>query len=120
MTVTSGMVLRDAGAGDADNDVALEVLAEATAYVDAYVAANLVDPLVTVPTAIQDAAVLACATDLFARRKAPFGQQIMTDTSGNPVPTRLGMDPLAGARAKLQPWCASAGFAFPEDWDDDA
>lgn len=117
MTVDSTKVLRDSGAGEADNALALEVLAEATAYVGAFITANLIDAAVPVPDAIEDAAVLACATDLFARRKAPFGQQITTDPNGTVVSTRLASDPMASARAKLAPWAVSAGFAFPEDWD---
>lgn len=119
MTVVARQVLDAAGAGTDDAALADSVLAEATAYVDAYTAANLVDALVPVPDAMYDAAVLSCSTDLFARRKAPFGQQLLTDANGAPVATQVGADPLASVRQKLQPWCVPAGFAFPEDWDDE-
>jgi hypothetical protein len=124
VTVTPDQVLRDAGAGSTDSDLASEVLDEATAYVDAYISTTLVDITVPVPDAIYDASVLVCATDLFARRKAPFGQQIMPDPSGVAVVTRLGADPLGGVRAKLRPWCFNIGFAYPvddgsDDCDDD-
>lgn len=120
MTVDRGQVLRDAGAGPDDGELADEVLAEAVAYVDSYITTNLLDADNPVPPAINDAAVLTCASDLFARRKAPFGQQIMTGESGVPVATRLGADPLGGVRAKLRPWCFAIGFSFPLDDEDEA
>jgi hypothetical protein len=117
VTVVRDQVLDASGAGQDDGTTADSVLLEAVAYVTAYAAANLISADVPVPDEIVDAAILACATDLFARRKAPFGQQILADANGVPVATRLGLDPMAGAREKLAPWCVSAGFAFPEDWD---
>lgn len=116
MTVTVEQVLRDAGAGTEDTDLAQESLDQANAYVDAYVDAALIDAMNPVPAPVRDAGVLTCATDLFARSKAPFGQQIVTDSSGTPVATRLGIDPLAGVRAKFRPWCMNAGFSYPADW----
>ena len=115
MSVSEAQVLRDAGAGQDDFELAQEVLAEANAYVSAYVTENLIDVANPVPDEINDAAVLVCATDLFARRKAPFGQQVMPDLTGTPVATRLGPDPLGGVRAKLRPWCFNIGFAYPLD-----
>lgn len=115
MTVIVDQVLRDAGAGTDDADMAAEVLAEAVAYVDIYVTDNLIDATNPVPDAVNDAAVLVCATDLFARRKAPFGQQITTDANGTAQVTRLGSDPMANARPKLRPWCFTTGFAYPVD-----
>lgn len=111
-------VLRDAGAGESDADLAEEVLGEANAYVAAYIAENLIDEANPVPAAVNDAAVLTCATDLFARRKAPFGQQVVADPSGTLVSTRLGADPLGGVRAKLRPWCFNIGFSYPLDDDE--
>lgn len=115
MTVVAQQVLDDSGAGASDMQTAEEVLAEAEAYITAYITDNLVDTTNPVPDAINDAAVLKCAVDLFAARKAPFGQQIGTDVNGTPVVTRLGADPLASVRPKLRPWCASFGFAYPPD-----
>lgn len=115
MSVTASDVLAASGAGSADTAIATAVLAEANAYVQAYIASALIDPDVTVPLEVNDAAVLKCAVDLFAARKAPFGQQIGADLNGTPVITRLGSDPLAGVRPKLRPWCLNTGFAYPED-----
>jgi hypothetical protein len=115
VTVTSAQVLDASGAGVDDTAIADAVLAEANAYVDAYITASLVDAANPVPDAVNDAAVLVCATDLFARRKAPFGQQITVDQAGTQIVTRLGADPLGGVRPKLRPWCFNIGFAFPED-----
>lgn len=115
MTVSASDVLTASGAGTDDTTIADAVLAEAEAYVTAYIDSSLVDVAVPVPDKINDAAVLKCAVDLFAARKAPFGQQIGADLNGTPVITRLGADPLAGVRPKLRPWCLNTGFAFPED-----
>lgn len=115
MTINADQVLAASGAGPEDIATATEVLAEATAYVDAYITASLIDATVPVPDEIEDAAVLKCAVDLFAARKAPFGQQIGADLNGTPVITRLGADPLQNVRPKLRPWCLNTGFAFPLD-----
>jgi hypothetical protein len=115
VTVNAQQVLSGSGAGPDDTAIAQEVLAEAQAYVTAYIASSLVDAAVPVPDEITDAAVLTCAVDLFARRKAPFGQQVTVDSSGVSMTTRLGADPLGGVRPKLRPWCLSIGFAYPED-----
>jgi hypothetical protein len=120
MTVDIEDVLRGAGAGTDDAGLATNVLAEATAYVAAYIAANLIDSSSPVPDAINDSAILTCAGDLFARRKAPFGQQVTSDANGTVVTTRLGADPLGGVRAKLRPWCMVTGFSFPADEDEDS
>jgi hypothetical protein len=85
--------------------VATRVLAEANLHVAAYITENLIDPLVTVPTAVSDAAILRCAVDLFARAKAPFGTQILPDGSGQMIAQRLGADPLGGVRSLLARWC---------------
>jgi len=105
MTITVADVLAEAGAGAADTATATRVLAEANIHVPAYIAENLIDPAVTVPTAILDAATLRCAVDLFARAKAPFGTQILPDGSGQMVAQRLGADPLGGVRSLLARWC---------------
>ena len=115
MSVDSDQVLDGAGAGTADGAIADEVLAEANAYVANYIATNLIDATNPVPDEINDAAVLVCAVDLFGRRKAPFGQQIMTDLTGTPISTRIAADPMATARAKLRPWCFNISFSFPLD-----
>jgi len=120
VTVQVTQVLRDAGAGPGDAALAQEVLDEATAQVAAYITENLIDDTKPVPAAVNDAAVLVCAGDLFARRKAPFGQQAMPDESGTLIPTRLGADPLGGVRAKLRPWCFNIGFSYPLDDDETA
>lgn len=105
MTVSYQDVLAEAGAGSADQAVATRVLAEANLHVAAYITENLIDPLVTVPTAVSDAAILRCAVDLFARAKAPFGTQILPDGSGQMIAQRLGADPLGGVRSLLARWC---------------
>jgi hypothetical protein len=114
MTVTVDDVLAAAGAGSGDTSVATKLLAEAVIHVDGYIADTLLDTANPVPSEVRDAAVLTCATDLFARYKAPFGQQILTDADGNPVTTRLGADPLGGVRPRLRPYCLEIGFAFPD------
>jgi hypothetical protein len=106
MTVAYSDVLAEAGAGGVDQALATRVLAEANLHVAAYIAATLLDATVTVPTAVNDAAVLRCAVDLFARAKAPFGTQILPDGSGQMVAQRLGADPLGGVRSMLARWCA--------------
>jgi hypothetical protein len=117
MTVSVDDVLAAAGAaGTADTAVATTVLAEANEYVSTYITRNLLDAAVPVPTTLDDAAVLRCATDLFARRKAPFGQQVSTDPNGTLVTTRLGADPLGGVRPMLRAYCFEVGFSFPADW----
>jgi hypothetical protein len=105
MTVTAAQVLAEAGAGSADTAIATRVLAEALIHVDEFIEENLIDPLVVVPTEIEDAAVLRCAVDLFSRAKAPFGTQILPDGSGQMVAQRLGADPLGGVRPLLARWC---------------
>ena len=113
MSVDSDQILDAVGAGTADGGIADEVLAEANAYVSAYITANLIDAAIPVPDEINDAAVLVCAVDLFGARKAPYGQQITTDQSGTPITTRIAADPMRSARPKLRPWCFNIGFAYP-------
>lgn len=114
MSVTVAQVLAAAGADTGDTTVATDLLAEAVVHVDGYISRTLLDTALPVPSGVRDAAVLTCATDLFARYKAPFGQQIATDENGNPVTTRLGADPLGGVRPRLRPYCLEIGFAFPD------
>lgn len=115
MSVNAADVLTASGADSSDSAIAQAVLDEANAYVTDYITENLIDATKPVPAAISDAAVLKCAVDLFAARKAPFGQQIGADLNGTPVITRLGSDPLQGVRPKLRPWCLNVGFAYPEE-----
>lgn len=115
MTVVVADVLAAAGAaGTADTAVATAVLAEANSHVGTYIERTLISASATVPDALNDAAVLQCATDLFARRKAPFGQQVATDANGTTITTRLGADPLGGVRPMLRAYCMEIGFAFPD------
>lgn len=110
MAVTVSDVLAAAGASAVDTTVATAALAEANVHVAKYIADNLLDATVTVPTAINDSAVLRCATDLFARAKAPFGTQIVPDGSGQMVAQRLGADPLGGVYSLLRPWVGRVGL----------
>lgn len=105
MTVAVADVLAEAGADAGDTATATRVLAEANLHVAAYITETLLDATVTVPTAINDAAVLRCAVDLFSRAKAPFGTQILPDGSGQMIAQRLGADPLGGVRSMLARWC---------------
>lgn len=105
MSVTKEQVLAEAGAGAVDEDLAERVLAEAEIHVEEFITANLIDAENTVPTEIEDSAVLRCAVDLFARAKAPFGTQILPDGTGQMVAQRLGADPLGGVRSILARWC---------------
>lgn len=115
MTVLVEDVLEAAGAGTSDIGVASRLLAEAEDHVDRYIARTLISTDDPVPDVLRDAAVLVCAADLFARHKAPFGQQVMPDQNGSLVTTRLGADPLGGVRPKLRGYCVEIGFAYPED-----
>lgn len=110
MTVTYTDVLAEAGASSADQAVAQRVLAEAEIHVTQFITDNLLNPINPVPSEVDDSAVLRCATDLFARAKAPFGTQILPDGSGQVVAQRLGADPLGGVYALLRPWAARVGL----------
>lgn len=114
MTIESADVLKQAGAGPADDGIAEDVLEEAEEHVDTYIERNLIDASKPVPDVLRDAAILTCAVDLFSRRKAPFGVQVMPDANGTTVTTRLGADPLGGVYAMLSGYCVVIGFAFPE------
>lgn len=105
MTVTASDVLAEAGAGAVDTAIATRVLAEAEIHVTDYIDLNLISTTAPVPEEMEDAAVLRCAVDLFARAKAPFGTQILPDQSGQMVAQRLGADPLGGVRPLLARWC---------------
>lgn len=105
MSVNYTDVLAEAGASGADQPIAERVLAEAEIHVAEFITVNLVDADSPVPDEMQDAAVLRCAVDLFARAKAPFGTQILPDGSGQMVAQRLGADPLGGVRPLLARWC---------------
>jgi len=110
MSVSAADVLAEAGADGSDTDLATRVLAEAVIHVEKFVEDNLLDVETTVPTEVEDSAVLRCATDLFARAKAPFGTQILSDGSGQMIPQRLGADPLGGVYSLLRPWAARVGL----------
>jgi hypothetical protein len=105
MAVTYQQVLAEAGAGGSDQSTAERVLAEAVIHVTAFITETLLDSTVPVPDEMEDAAVLRCAVDLFARAKAPFGTQIVPDGSGQMIAQRLGADPLGGVRSLLARWC---------------
>lgn len=106
MSVTYHEVLAEAGASAVDQSVAERVLVQAEIHVAEFIAENLLDADNPVPVEIEDAAVLRCAVDLFARAKSPFGTQILPDGSGQMVAQRLGADPLGGVRVLLGRWCA--------------
>lgn len=107
MPVTYQEVLAEAGAGAVDQVLAERVLAEAVLHVQEFVNKTLLDFSKPVPEPVNDAAILRCAVDLFARAKAPFGTQILPDGSGQMVAQRLGADPLGGVRSMLAPWCGA-------------
>lgn len=115
MSVSVDDVLEAAGAGTSDYALANSLLTEAEDHVDRYIERTLISTDNPVPDFLRDAAVVVCASDLFARHKAPFGQQVMPDENGNLVTTRLGRDPLGGVRPKLRGYCVEIGFAYPED-----
>lgn len=110
MTVSYQDVLAEAGAGAVDQTTATRALTEANVHVAKFITDNLLDPAVTVPASINDAAVLRCAVDLFARAKAPFGTQVLPDGSGQMIAQRLGADPLGGVYALVRPWAARVGL----------
>lgn len=110
MTVTYQQVLAEAGANATDKTTAEDALAEATVHVTKFITDNLLDPAVPVPTVIADSAVLRCAVDIFARKKAPFGTQMLPDGTGQVIAQRLGADPLGGIYALLRPWVARIGL----------
>ena len=110
MTVTYQDVLDAAGAGGVDQDLATRVLGEAQTHLTMFVNVNLLDPANPLPDDVNDSALLRCATDLFARAKAPFGTQILPDGSGQVVVSRIGADPLAGVYSLIRPWAARVGL----------
>lgn len=110
MTVTKEQVLAESGASAADDDLAERVLTEANLHVAKFVADNTLDAEAPLPDEVNDAAVLRCAVDLFARAKAPFGTQILPDGSGQMVAQRLGADPLAGVYSLVRTWVARIGL----------
>jgi hypothetical protein len=110
VSVSVEQVLAEAGASGVDNDLAARVLAEAEIHVGKFIEDNLLSEDVPVPGDVEDAAVLRCAADLFARSKAPFGTQILPDGSGQMVAQRIGADPLGGVYALLRPWAARIGL----------
>jgi len=113
VTVTVQDVLTASGAGASDTTLATSVLSDASLHVGNYIASSLLNELRPVPLTLRDSAVLMCATDLFAARKAPFGQQVAPDLNGQMVVTRLGSDPLARVRPMLRSYCHEITFAFP-------
>lgn len=110
MSVTAFDVLAAAGADASDQALADNALSEATTHVTKFITDNLLDATVPVPENINDSALLRCATDLFARAKAPFGTQILPDGTGQVIAQRLGADPLGGVYALLRPWAARVGL----------
>ncbi len=111
MATSVGDLLGAAGAGAEKTTLAETSLTRAIVHVDRYIADTLVDPADDVPAEAYDGAVLQCALDLFQRRTSPFGQQMVPDSAGNMVPTRIGADPLASVRPLLHPWCLDIGMA---------
>lgn len=84
--------------GTTASQVTLEiVLEEATALVGGYVGEN------QVPEVIYNRAVLETAADLYGHRSAPNGIKAFADLDGT-SPVRIRLDPLAPAKAILQPF----------------
>jgi hypothetical protein len=65
-----------------------------------------VGTVTTVPTEIQDQAVLMAASELFHRRNAPNGIAQFADFGGAAV--RVGSDPMVAARQILLPYLGMA------------
>jgi hypothetical protein len=67
---------------------------------------KFVGTVTTVPTEIQDQAVLMAASELFHRRNAPNGIAQFADFGGAAV--RVGSDPMVAARQILMPYLGMA------------
>lgn len=95
--VTTQSLSDHLGGTTAPEKVLETVIDEATALVEAYVKGN------TVPEVIYDRAVLETAADLYGHRSAPNGIKAFADLDGS-SPVRIRLDPLASAKAILQPF----------------
>lgn len=95
--VTPQSLSEHLGGTTAPQGVLENVIAEATALVKEIVGQN------TVPTVIQDRAILETAADLYGHRNAPNGIKSFADLDGT-SPVRIRLDPLAPAKAILEPF----------------
>lgn len=104
--------LRTLVGADAADDAALTSdLQLATDLVDRYLD-DAGDPDDLPPVGVKTRATVQVAADLFNRRNAPNGVVLeQYGEEANPVPVRLGRDPVASARDLLAPWVIPVAFA---------
>lgn len=97
MTIAAPDLSEHLGGTTAPAKVLEQVIEEATAMVDEIIGQN------AVPLPIKDRAILETAADLYGRRAAPNGIKSFADLDGT-SPVRIRLDPLAPAKAILQPF----------------
>lgn len=100
MTITSEMVLAEAGYGGS-RELADRAVRTSQRLVDIFLGGSIVD----VPEEIYDEAHLAVAVEIVNLSAAPNGvlMQQYAD-SAEAVPIRLSRDPMSPARPLLAPW----------------
>jgi len=116
VAVTAADLLARVGGAASDNTLAQACVGQGVLYVAKYRESMDPDPLVpvTLPEAIEDSAVLACAEDIWVRTKAENGIVLTSYQPGDNGPgvvVRIGRDPLVPVRALLDPWYPPLGFA---------
>lgn len=107
MAVTAQQLLTEVNADETALQLAERCVTEADLYVTQYQADSDPDSLITVPPAILDAAVLACARDVFARAKSQNGVMFTNYDSGEQgegVVVRIARDPLTSVYSILRRW----------------
>lgn len=86
------------GAHESDAAYVEQCWDEADSLVTAYLGS--IDPVIAVPLAIQDRAILEVGSELYHRRNAPNGVAQFSTFDGAPV--RVARDPMLGAYPLLQ------------------
>lgn len=107
MTVTEADLRAQVNAGTGDVALATRCVGQAVEFVTRYQDDSDPDTLIEVPPTIVDAAVLACAEDIFTRSKSQNGVMLTNYDSGEDgsgVVVRIGRDPLASVYPILRRW----------------
>ncbi len=109
MGVTASELMDQVGAtSEKGRLLAQRCVTLAPLYVTRYLEEQSPGPTpVVVPAAVLDAAVLACAEDIYTRSKSENGvilENYQPGDDGSGVVVRIGRDPLAPVRPLLRPW----------------
>jgi len=107
VAVTAADLLTQVGADSTDNTLAERCVTQAQAYVARYQLDSDPEALITVPPEIVDAAVLACAEDIFTRSKSQNGVMLTNydeAEGGGGVVVRVARDPLVSVYPVLRRW----------------